>query len=116
MVKKAFILLLCVLAISACSKDRNGNAKNVTFDGIRFRSSIDSDRHDRAAFEVRVRGISRSVAGAGEAGRYEATRHCIKFFGNSAVDWTVGPDMPRESWLVAGDDLTFIGRCQGSRG
>ena len=82
-----------------------------TFDGQRFRASLKADRADPAPFRIEVRQAGKSLAGAREAGRYEATKHCIHYYGNSAALWQVGPDSPDAELVFEGDTLVLTGRC-----
>ena len=52
----------------------------------------------------------RSLFGAKEAGRYEATIYCVNKFGTSDIIWDVSPD---DVSKVTSDKSIFIkGRCR----
>ena len=118
MKKTLLIGLMSLTVLSACGQI---NVSNITggarpvFDGQRFRSNVERNRDDIAALIVTVRPVSRSLNGALEAGRYEATKHCIRYFGNSRVEWEVGPDSELQDLIIDDDRLTLIGRCEGER-
>jgi hypothetical protein len=119
MVVRASLLSFCALvALSGCGVVSNvtgaltGNNRQA-FDGQFFRASVAADRTAPADFVVRVQQAGKSLTGAREAGRFEATRHCIRYFGNSDAVWTVGPDSPDEALVLDGDTLVLTGRCTG---
>lgn len=62
---------------------------------------------------MQVRRASQGIAGAKEAGRYEASKYCLKEFSWTGIDWTVGPDMPDEALTLVDDTLTLSGECKG---
>jgi hypothetical protein len=111
-----FLILAALVVLTGC-----GVVSNVTgaltgsnrqaFDGQVFRASLAADRTDPAPFVVRVQQAGKSLTGAREAGRFEATKHCIQYFGNSEAIWTVGPDSPDEALVFDGDTLVMTGRC-----
>lgn len=103
--RNTILIVLALGLMSACVQRTNYNL----FDGEYFRADARSDRGDRANFTVRVRGIDKSRDGAREAGRYEATQHCLRHFGTSLIDWIDGPedsDLP-----VDGDVFVLKGTC-----
>lgn len=102
------VVMLAVL-LSGCS---GFFSDKPTFDGERFRTKIDVDKNDRQSFVVRVSNASKTLEGAREAGRYKATEYCIERYGNSAVDWTVGPDSPNAELTIEKDVLFLNGRCE----
>lgn len=112
------LALGAVLALAGCSTisgvtDRLTGSNKQSFDGQFFRASLAFDRDAAADFVVRVQDAGKSLAGAREAGRYEATKHCIEYFGNSAAVWQVGPDSPDEALVIDGGTLVLTGRCTG---
>ncbi|SDN39280.1 hypothetical protein SAMN05216196_101392 [Lutimaribacter pacificus] len=111
MVTRIVILLgLSGLALAGCgtlSDDRQ------TFDGVAFRASLSADKEDKRNFSVEVRDAAKSLAGAREAGRYEAVQHCIENFGNSRMSWSQGPDVEDADLQVADGDLILKGQCAG---
>ncbi|WP_170758887.1 hypothetical protein [Ruegeria lacuscaerulensis] len=99
--------------VSACgivtpSDDR------ILFDGKSFRAK--ANPVDKKAmpteFTVVVNGVSASLDGAREAGRYEGTKFCIANFGSSRIEWKVGPDTEPQNLRISDDKLTFAGTCQ----
>lgn len=114
----SLLALGAVVALAGCSTvsgvtDRLTGRNKQLFDGQVFRASIAFDKAAPADFVVRVQQPSKTLAGAREAGRYEATRHCIAYFGNSDAIWQVGPDSPDAALVYDGDTLVLTGRCAG---
>ncbi|WP_299280402.1 hypothetical protein [uncultured Tateyamaria sp.] len=101
-------LLIAGLLLSACAERR---ADRVAFDGQFFRSSSSKVDRQRDQFEVSVSPVSASLEGAREAGRYEATRYCIRSFGTSNIDWVNGPDAEDGRLRISGDKLLLRGAC-----
>ena len=105
-----------LVAVTGCGvvsnvTDRLTGSGRQAFDGQVFRASVEFDRAAPADFVVRVQQAGRSLEGAREAGRYEATSHCIAYFGNSAAEWAVGPDSPESALVLDADTLVLTGRC-----
>lgn len=119
MIQRAIHLAVIVLALGglgACGaiKDRvkGIGGDDVLFDGKTYRASLSADRDDPAAFTVSVANAGGArLAGAREAGRYEATKHCIEVTGTSRVDWSTGPDTPAEGLTLSDGALLLAGRC-----
>ena len=101
-------LLIAVLLLSACQGRR---ADRVAFDGVFFRGSASKVDGQRQNFEVSVTPVSASLEGAREAGRYEATRYCIRQFGSSDIAWVEGPDAEDGTLRISGDKLLLTGTC-----
>ena len=101
-------LLIAALMLSACGGRKD---ERVTFDGQLFRASAKKTDKQRYNFEVTVRPVSASLAGAREAGRYEATRYCVGNFGSSEIDWVNGPDGEDGTLQVNNDRLLLTGTC-----
>ena len=94
--------------VAACSGTiRNVNA--VKFDGHYFAGRASKNSADTHGFSVRIRNASKSIAGAREAARYEATIYCIEQFGTSDIIWSIGPD--DEAISLSNRTLTLAGRC-----
>lgn len=122
-------LLACVLALAGCSGGGSGEGGGGLLSRIgniglfrdggsnagdaRFRTTLKTSRGDRADMVITVRPVSVGYEAAAEAGRFEATKHCIRNFGSSDVVWQVGPDTPPSAVQVVNDTLTFRGRCLG---
>ncbi|THH38989.1 hypothetical protein E4Z66_05370 [Aliishimia ponticola] len=102
-------MMVCAVALSACQSRKD----QIAFDGQFFRSKLSKVDGDRAQIMVTVKPVSASLEGAREAGRYEATRYCVTTFGNSAVDWVVGPDQAPETYSIENDTLVLRGACEG---
>ena len=94
--------------VAACSGTiRNVNA--VKFDGHYFAGRASKSSADPHGFSVRIRNAAKSIAGAREAARYEATIYCIEQFGTSEIIWSIGPD--DEAISLSNGSLTLAGRC-----
>lgn len=122
-------LLGCVLVLAGCSGgggsgegggllSRIGNIGLFRDGGSnagdpRFRTTLKTSRGNRADMVITVRPVSVGYEAAAEAGRFEATKHCIRNFGSSDVAWQVGPDTPPSAVQVVNDTVTFRGRCVG---
>lgn len=96
---------------SACTV--TSSSDRVLFDGHFFRTKA---KHvDKKAmpteFTVVVNGVSASLDGAREAGRFEGTKFCINNFGSSSIAWKVGPDTEPQKLRITDDKLTFAGAC-----
>lgn len=113
--KAILIALAATVAVSGCSKTRDfiAGREKLAFDGQYFRSTVSPSKEDRAAFAVTVRDAAKSVDGAREAARYEATKYCIEQYGNSRIDWAVGPDSDAAALVIRDGDLNFNGVCKG---
>ncbi|MCM2560864.1 hypothetical protein M8756_02630 [Lutimaribacter sp. EGI FJ00015] len=90
-----------------------GDETTQTFDGMTFRASLDADREAPHDFVVEVRDAGKSLAGAREAGRYEAVRYCIETFGNSRMTWLQGPDADDADLRIENGNLIMQGQCAG---
>jgi len=105
--------LVVLLIVSACGIV-TPSADRVTFDGKAFRAK--AKQVDKKAspteFTVVVNGVSASLDGAREAGRYEGIKFCISNFGSSRINWKVGPDTEPQNLRISDDKLTFAGTCQ----
>jgi hypothetical protein len=103
--------LCLVAALAACGQREKDQ---ILFDGQAFRtkaSAVDK-RRTRAEFTVTIDDVARSLDGAREAGRYQGTRYCIENYGNSDIEWAVGPDTDPAKLRVVDGRLTFQGTCQ----
>ncbi|RFP89735.1 hypothetical protein DZK27_04505 [Rhodobacteraceae bacterium 63075] len=80
-------------------------------DGVRFKPRVQADKEDRAAFSVSVRSAERAPEAAREGARVEATRYCIKHYGNSDITWE-GQSPEDEDIVIAEDGNIYMnGRC-----
>ncbi|OAN72980.1 hypothetical protein A8B83_07225 [Rhodobacteraceae bacterium EhC02] len=112
----SLLALGAAVALTGCStvsgiSDRLTGRNKQLFDGQVFRASVAFDKAAPADFVVRVQQPGKSLAGAREAGRFEATKHCITYFGNSTTIWQVGPDSPDAALVFDDDALVLTGRC-----
>ena len=105
-------VLVVLTAVSACGGP--SSKERVLFDGKAFRAKakVVNKRVSPAEFTVTVNGVSASLDGAREAGRYEGTRFCVQNFGSSRIVWKVGPDTEPQNLRIDNDRLTFAGTCQ----
>lgn len=79
-------------------------------DGVRFKPRVQGGE-DRAEFSVSVRRAEQAPEGAREAVRVEATRYCIKQYGNSDITWD-GQSPEDEEIVIAEDGNIYMnGRC-----
>lgn len=114
---RGLLLIMMMGTLSGCGvfglgQDRALRSERVLFDGIRFRSDVDTVSEDRRDFTVSVRSASQSPGGAQQAGEFEAVKHCLGLFGGSEIAWTVDPYQDPETLeLGENDTLTIAGRC-----
>ena len=97
------------LMMTGCSNPFELEENKVSFDGYYFSSKLSRSKLDDRSFHLTVRRASRSLSGAREAGRYEATRFCIKNYGTSDIKWVLGPD--DQSIGLTGKVLKLSGQC-----
>ena len=97
------------LMITGCSNPFELEENKVSFDGYYFSSKLSRSKLDDRSFDLTVRRANRSLSGAREAGRYEATRFCIKNYGTSDIKWVLGPD--DQSIGLTGKVLKLSGQC-----
>ena len=67
------------------------NENRVPFDGFLFNAKLKVGA-SKKDFEIIVPRSHRSLVGAKEAGRYEATIYCVNKFGTSDIIWDISPD------------------------
>ena len=79
------------LIMMGCSNLFELEENKVSFDGYYFSSKLSRSKLDDRSFDLTVRRANRSLSGAREAGRYEATRFCITNFGTSDIKWVWVP-------------------------
>ena len=98
---------LFILLLLGCSARINEN--RVAFDGFMFNSKLKVGLN-KQDFEITVPRANRSLSGAKEAGRYEATIYCVNKFGTSDIVWDLDPEDVSE---VSSSKSIFIkGRCR----
>ena len=100
-------VVVSVLLAGCSGTIRNVNADK--FDGNYFTGRAAKTKTDPHGFKVRIRNAAKSIAGAREAARYEATIYCIEQFGTSDIIWSVGPD--DDAISLSNGSLTLAGRC-----
>lgn len=115
------VLLLMIVSVSACSRisgtfDRIGIGRGAgkaqtEVDGVRYKARLNTDSEDRRSMTITVTPVATNPGAALEAGRYEATKYCLKNYGGSVTTWTYGPDTPVEDLVVTDDTITLTGRC-----
>ncbi len=116
MAKRVFVMTMVLvgsLFVSACGTAKS-RATRVAFDGIFFNANAKhvDKKTTPTDFTVTVNGVSQSLEGAREAGRYEATKFCIQNFGSSRIVWKVGPETEPQNLRIENDKLTYAGSCQ----
>ena len=97
------------LMLVGCSNPLELEENKIAFDGHYFSSKLSRSKLDDRSFDLTVRRANRSLSGAREAGRYEATRFCIKNYGTSDIKWFLGPD--DQSIGLTGKVLKLSGQC-----
>ena len=97
------------LIMVGCSNPFELEENKVSFEGYYFASKLSRSKLDDRSFDLTVRRANRSLSGAREAGRYEATRFCITNFGTSDIKWVLGPD--DQSIGLTGKVLKLSGQC-----
>ena len=103
-------LILCsCLILLGCSNPLTLEENKVSFDGYYFPYKLVRNKVDDRSFDLTVKRANRSLSGAREAGRYEATRFCIKIFGTSDIKWFLDPD--DENIGLTGRVLKLSGQC-----
>lgn len=99
--------LSCLIAVSACGINDNRPG----FDGHQFRAKLSKVDKQRDQIVVTVSDASKSLVGAREAGRFEATKYCISQFGSSNVAWVNGPDAEDADLVIKDGKLELRGAC-----
>ena len=100
-------ILLSILLLLGCSARINEN--RVAFDGFMFNSKLKVGL-TKKDFEITVLRANRSLSGAKEAGRYEATIYCVNKFGTSDIVWDLDPeDVPA---VTSSNSIFIKGRCR----
>mgnify|MGYP003315785807 FL=1 len=103
-------LIFCAcLILLGCSNPLTLEENKVSFDGYYFPYKLIRNKVDDRSFDLTVKRANRSLSGAREAGRYEATRFCIKIFGTSDIKWFLDPD--DENIGLTGRVLKLSGQC-----
>ncbi|MBV0911437.1 hypothetical protein [Anianabacter salinae] len=114
--RNLLIFMALLVVLPSCSRVTNavsGDAPT-TFEGIRFKSKLSASSDDRRAFTVNVTPFTVNPRAALESGRYEATKYCLREYGGSDTDWTVGPDADPAGFQPVNDTVVLSGRCTQS--
>lgn len=104
-------IALCAGLLAGCTSSED----RIFFDGQFYKSKVRKVERQLDVFVVSVRPVSKSLKGAREAGRYEATVYCVNTYGSSDIIWTAGPDAPEGQLNIEKDTLTLQGRCPNAR-
>lgn len=104
---RCLIAILPIMFCVACGESYKDNQH--AFDGVKFSASLKAEKNAPEAFSLRVKKAAKSVVGAREAGRYEATKYCVEKFGTSDIAWIMGPDSP--DLELENGDFNLIGSC-----
>lgn len=108
------LLIGAVVATAGCDAVR-GRDDLAVFDGVYYRAAVRSEREARKDFTVEVRDAAQGIAGAKEAGRFEAIKYCIKHTASSEIEWTVGPDTDDAALRLTDGSLVLQGTCVDPR-
>lgn len=107
MMKSRLVILAVVSSVlvvgCVAKKDR------VLFDGKYFRAKVSKVNKQRDVFQVTVKDPAKSIDGAREAGRHAGVSYCVKTYGNSDIEWSIGPDT--EQLTITDNKLVFQGKC-----
>jgi hypothetical protein len=106
------IFCLISLGLLAGCGDGSKSKQRVTFGGYSFKASLKAVKEDPQMFDVTIKGASQSFEAAEDAGRYEATRHCVTRYGNSSLEWLVVAERDTREVVVDDDTLVLRGRCK----
>ncbi len=101
------LALAAALALTACGKP----GERVRFDGNYYPAKLSKVGERRENFVVAVGDPGQGVAGAREAGRFEATTHCVKTFGDSDITWLAGYDPDAGAAVIDDGKLILRGSC-----
>lgn len=117
---RVLILLAVIAGVAGCGRlglDRIGTGlgasaagakrNTVTVEGVRYRSRANVTSEDKRSFTISVSPVGNPDT-AKEVGRYQATVYCLRNYGGSDTEWTVGPDDPAQ---ISDGSLALAGRC-----
>lgn len=102
---------LCAALLAGCTSSED----RLFFDGQLYNAKLRKVDRQLDQFQITVRPVSKSLLGAREAGRYEATSYCINLLGSSDITWTEGPDVEEGALTIDKDTLVLQGRCRDAR-
>ena len=99
--------LASVLALAACG----AHGKRAMFEGHNYPSKLKKTGDRPEVFTVTVGDVVQGVAGAREAGNFEATTYCVNTFGDSDITWQPGYG-PRDSHAITENGILILrGSC-----
>lgn len=104
-------LVVCAGLLAGCTSPED----RLFFDGQFYTAKLRKVERQLDEFTVTVQPASKSLAGAREAGQYEAVVYCVNTFGSSDIIWSAGPDVPDAQLSIVNDTLTMQGRCPNAR-
>ncbi|MEP1766429.1 MAG: hypothetical protein ABJJ53_07285 [Sulfitobacter sp.] len=104
-------LVVCAGLVVGCTSPED----RLLFDGQFYNAKLRKVEKQLDQFEVTVKPVSKSLAGALEAGEFEAVSYCINTFGSSDINWTAGPDASEGSLNIDKDTVTLAGGCSSLR-
>lgn len=101
------LLTLSLTAMAGCESQDD----RIYFEGLYFKTKAQpiDKKVTLADFSVTVKDAGVSLDGARQAGGYEGIKYCIEKYGNSQINWTVGPDT--EQLTLSDGDLVLRGTC-----
>ncbi len=101
------LTLTAVIGLSACTN----NEDRVVIDGVYHPGNAKSGRGDRQSFVVSVRRVEQGLDTARRAGAHYAARYCLKNYGTSEINWTIGPDADESVIRPSNGALKLSGEC-----
>ncbi|WP_246040430.1 hypothetical protein [Roseovarius arcticus] len=107
MMRPMIVALAATLALTACGKP----GSRVRFDDNYYPAKLSKVGDRREDFVVTVQDPGQGIAGAREAGRYEATRYCVETFGDSDISWQAGYDPDNRASVIDNGRLILRGQC-----
>ncbi|MDA7426609.1 hypothetical protein [Thalassococcus lentus] len=111
MMTRSITIVAMILALAGC--ERLGLVKRgTTIENNVYRGSAKAEnRKERDYFIATAGPVSTSLDGAIQAAAHQGVQHCIKYYGTSEIEWTVGPDTDADALAVDNDKITLMGRC-----
>ncbi|MFT6674647.1 MAG: hypothetical protein ACJAVM_000830 [Sulfitobacter sp.] len=105
--KKLIPVVIAAALVAGCAD----KSKLTPFEGFYFRTKVGKVDKRLDLFTVTVRDASQSAEGALQAGTHAGISHCVRYYGSSDIDWTVGPDAPADQLRIIDDRLVLSGAC-----
>ena len=106
--KNTHLIILAVVSavmVAGCTAQKD----RILFDGKYFSAKVSKVNKQRDVFQVTVKDPAKSIDGAREAGRHAAVSYCVKNYGSSDIEWSIGPDT--EQLTIVDNKLVFQGKC-----